>query len=267
MNNSFGKIVLKSYDSNDTSDLSDFNDTASYMNGMGSVADDDFTNMYNDSYNSNELSFLNNNLFSNIDASQVISQRNKYTAATSAMNSANNNNNTYQSARYNSTNGNGNSINGYNDYSSSSSSSVPAAYHRRSNSANQQIGGQQRYYNPLVAATNASSNLARNYSSNESSTASKYNYKAASSSSNYTASYLENKNLGGYQATNSDLPDSYEDVKSSLSNGSRSADEDIDNPKSQDNALSKPFVPGNLFILNNLTKKLDYFFFSKAKYS
>ncbi len=232
VNNSFGKIVLKSYDSNDTSDLADFNDTASYLNGMGSL-DDDFNNLYNDSYSSNELSFLNNNLYANIDTSQVINQRNKFN--TSGVNNMNQMNQTYQN-RYNS---NSNAAYNY-DFNNTANpvSSLPT-YHRRSNSAN------QRFHNSGLTQNNFGNNLAKsynnsNYTFNESSSSA--SNRASSKASNYTASHLENKNFS-YSDTN-ELPDSYDQVKSSVSNGKLLVEEEnLDGEENQD-APSKPFVPG-----------------------
>ena len=62
MNNSFGKIVLKSYDSEQDSN-GDFSDTASTLNGMLSPTglDEEFS-FDSPLYQNNEYSFLNNNL-------------------------------------------------------------------------------------------------------------------------------------------------------------------------------------------------------------
>lgn len=218
VNNSFGKIVLKSYDSEQDSGT-DFNDTASYMNGISPSLDDEFT--FNDpinNYQNNEYSFLNNNLYNNIDTSQVVGLKNKYNT------NLNSNTNNYQ-PKYNS-----------NNYDSLNN-------HRRSSSQS----SNQRYHSANSSYNANSITAARNYVSSESTgrfgQAKAVNYQT------------ENKTKLLNQETN-DLPVSYQELKS-ISSSKLDDDNSQHNYDSNEESLVKPFVPGKVLIGNKSSSSIS----------
>lgn len=241
VNNSFGKIVLKSYDSEQDSNA-DFNDTASFLNGITSPTNlDDEFNFSNDSplYQNNELSFLSNNLYSNIDTSQVFTNKNRYAS------NANNFQSKYNNSEFNTAN-TSNFQSKYNDFNATNASQA-SIQHRRSSSLNKGISS-LRYGNL------SSSSASRNYASNDTSSSSSIGMRA---SSNYLEQNRLSNNYNDSKETNY-LPESYKELKS-VSNSKLVVEEEeepVANNNSNENtneetlAPIKPFVPAKTLLMN-----------------